>query len=113
LAASMVVIGGFAQLYVIIIGGQAFPLSIFPGFEVSSSFYDGVVAFYAPSLPEVLLGLGGFAITFLIVTVALRALPFLPATLADADVDPNYVAPEQDQDVKSNDLKIEKALESS
>jgi len=113
LAASMVIIGGFAQLYVIIIGGQAFPLSIFPGFVVSSSFYDGVVASYVPSLPEVLLGLGGLATTFLIVAVALRALPFLPATLADADVDPNYVAPEPDRDTKSKDLKIEKALEPS
>ena len=113
LAASMVIIGGFAQLYVIIIGGQAFPLSIFPGFVVSSSFYDGVVASYVPSLPEVLLGLGGLATTFLIVAVAMRALPFLPATLADADVDPNYVAPEPDRDTKSKDLKIEKALEPS
>jgi len=113
LAASMVIIGGFAQLYVIIIGGQAFPLSIFPGFEVSSSFYDGVVASYVPSLPEVLLGLGGLATTFLIVAVALRALPFLPATLADADIDPNYVAPDPDRDAKSKDLKIEKALEPS
>ncbi len=93
LAAGMVIVGGMAQMYVIIIGGQAFPLSIFPGYEVSSSFYDGVVASYAPSLPEVVLGLGGFAVAFLIVAVALRALPFLPATLADIDVDPHYVAP--------------------
>ena len=93
LAAGMVIVGGLAQIYVIIIGGQAFPLSIFPGFEVSSSFYDGVVASYSPSLPEIVLGLGGVATTFLIVAVALRALPFLPASLADADVDPHYVAP--------------------
>jgi molybdopterin-containing oxidoreductase family membrane subunit len=103
LAASMVIIGGFAQLYVIIIGGQAFPLSIFPGFEISSSFYDGVVASYAPSLPEVVLGLGGFATAFLIVAIALRALPFLPASLADADVDPHYVAPEVESEELEND----------
>jgi Ni/Fe-hydrogenase subunit HybB-like protein len=113
LAASMIIIGGLAQLYVIIIAGQAFPLSIFPGFEESSTFYDGVVASYAPSLPEVLLGLSGFATTFFIVAIALRALPFLPATLADADVDPDYVAPEPDRDVESKDLKIEKNLEPS
>jgi len=93
LAAGMVIVGGLAQVYVIIIGGQAFPLSIFPGYEVSSSFYDGVVASYRPSLPEVVLGLGGIATALLIVTVALRALPFLPASLADIDVDPHYVAP--------------------
>jgi Ni/Fe-hydrogenase subunit HybB-like protein len=103
LAAAMVVIGGLAQLYVIVIGGQAFPLSIFPGFVVSSSFYDGVVASYAPSLPEVVLGLGGFATAFLIVAIALRALPFLPASLADADVDPHYVAPEVESEELEND----------
>jgi len=96
LAAAMVIIGGLAQLYVIVIGGQAFPLSIFPGYDVSSNFYDGVVASYTPSLPEVMLGLGGFATAFLIVAVALRALPFLPVTLADGDVDPHYEVPESE-----------------
>jgi Ni/Fe-hydrogenase subunit HybB-like protein len=113
LAASMIIVGGFAQLYVIIIAGQAFPLSIFPGFEESSTFYDGVVASYSPSLPEVLLGLSGFATTFLIVSVALRALPFLPETLADADVDPNYVLPELDGSEEGRGLEVEKLSESS
>jgi Ni/Fe-hydrogenase subunit HybB-like protein len=113
LAASMIIVGGFAQLYVIIIAGQAFPLTIFPGFEESSTFYDGVVASYAPSLPEVLLGLSGFATTFLIVSVALRALPFLPATLADADVDPNYVLPELDGGEEGRDIEVEKLSEPS
>ena len=94
LASALVIIGGLCQVYVIIIGGQAFPLSIFPGYEVSSSFFDGAVAAYAPSLPEVVLGLGGVATALLIVAVAIRALPFLPATLADADIDPHYVAPQ-------------------
>ena len=57
LTSTMIIVGGFAQLYVIIIAGQAFPLSIFPGFEETSTFYDGVVASYAPALPEVLLGI--------------------------------------------------------
>ena len=113
LAASMIIVGGFAQLYVIIIAGQAFPLSIFPGFEESSTFYEGVVASYTPSLPEVLLGLSGFATTFLIVTVALRALPFLPATLADADVDPNYVLPEPNEGEEGSNFEVEKLSEPS
>ena len=113
LAASMIIVGGFAQLYVIIIAGQAFPLSIFPGFEESSTFYDGVDASYSPSLPEVLLGLSGFATTFLIVSVALRALPFLPETLADADVDPNYVLPELDGSEEGRGLEVEKLSEPS
>jgi len=82
-AAALVTIGGFAQMYVTIIGGQAFPLVLFPGREVSSSFYDGVVIDYFPSLPEWLLGLGGIAIAGLIVALALKLLNFLPERLHD------------------------------
>lgn len=79
LAASLLVIlGGFALLYVFIIGGQAFPLNIFPGYEVKSSFGDGQIGLYQPSLPEFLLGLGGLAIAFLITTIGVRALNFMP-----------------------------------
>ncbi|MDH5797744.1 MAG: polysulfide reductase NrfD, partial [Paracoccaceae bacterium] len=45
-ASALVILGGFAQLYVIIIGGQAYPLEIFPGYEISSSFYDGQINTY-------------------------------------------------------------------
>ena len=62
-ACGLIIIGGLAQMYVIIIGGQAYPLVLFPGMEESSSFFDGVVAEYTPSLPEILLGLGGVAIS--------------------------------------------------
>ncbi|WP_374544977.1 NrfD/PsrC family molybdoenzyme membrane anchor subunit [Rhodoblastus sp.] len=78
LASVLILIGGLAQMYVIIIGGQAYPLTIFPGYEVSSSFFDGVVAAYSPSLPETLLGVSGISIAMLIATLALRLLPFLP-----------------------------------
>ncbi len=80
LAASLLtLVGAFALLYVFIIGGQAFPLNIFPGYEVvSSSFGDGQIASYTPSLPEILLGGGGLAIAFLITTIGVRALNFLP-----------------------------------
>lgn len=80
LAASLFTLAGaFALLYVFIIGGQAYPLSIFSGYEVvSSSFGDGQIASYAPSLPEILLGSGGLAIAFLITTIGVRALNFLP-----------------------------------
>ncbi|MDD9856529.1 MAG: polysulfide reductase NrfD [Gammaproteobacteria bacterium] len=77
-AAALVVLGGFAHLYVIIIGGQAFPLPIFPGKTVTGGFYDGEVAAYAPSLPEFLLGLGGVAAALLLLLAALRVLPFMP-----------------------------------
>ena len=70
--------GGLAQMYVIIIGGQAFPLKIFPGYEVSSSFADGAIGRYIPTLPEALLGISGISIAMLLTAVALRLLPFLP-----------------------------------
>ncbi len=91
LASVLVIIGGFAQVYVIVIGGQAWPLNLFPGMEESSSFYDGVVASYAPSLPEIGLGLGGVALTGLIVLFGIKVLRFLPATLADSVVDPQLM----------------------
>ena len=89
LVCAMIIFGGLAQMYVIIIGGQAYPLDIFPGYEVSSSFYDGVVAEYSPSLPEVMLGVGGVAVSLFLVAFALKVLKFLPASLADKVADPH------------------------
>jgi molybdopterin-containing oxidoreductase family membrane subunit len=82
-AAACVIAGGLAQVYVIIIGGQAYPQIIFPGKDVSSSFFDGVVAGYAPSLPEIALGLGGVGLALALTVVGLKVLPFLPRSLAD------------------------------
>jgi len=85
LASVLVIIGGFAQVYVIVIGGQAWPLTLFPGMEVSSAFHDGVVASYMPSLPEIILGLGGVGLAGLIVLFGVKVLRFLPATLANSE----------------------------
>lgn len=90
LASTLVIVGGLAQVYVIIIGGQAYPLEMFPGMEISSSFYDGTFNYYKPTLPEIVLGIGGVAIALAITTFALKVLPFLPNSLADAVVDPHY-----------------------
>ena len=92
LASVLVIIGGLAQVYIIVIGGQAYPLSLFPGMEVSSGFFDGVVASYTPSLPEVALGIGGAAMALLIVLFGIKVLRFLPTTLADSSVDPHFTA---------------------
>jgi molybdopterin-containing oxidoreductase family membrane subunit len=78
-ASLLIVLGGFSLLYVFIIGGQAFPLSIFPGYEVSSSFADGAIGLYSPSLPEILLGLGGIGIAFMISAIGIRVLNFVPS----------------------------------
>lgn len=83
LGALLVVIGGLAQLYVLIIGGQAYPMSIVSGFSESSTFFDGVIAMYRPSLPEWGLGVGGMALAALIFLVGTRVLPFLPVPTSD------------------------------
>ena len=88
-ACGMVIIGGFAQLYVLVVGGQAFPLELFPGMDESSSFFDGVVAEYFPSIWEVLLGFGGVALSLILVVVGIAVLQFLPDSLADNIVDPH------------------------
>jgi molybdopterin-containing oxidoreductase family membrane subunit len=78
LASALVIGGAFAWLFVFIIGGQAFPLEIFPGHAVSSSFADGAIEHYTPSLPEWLLGVGGLGVAFLMTTIGVRVLDFLP-----------------------------------
>ena len=95
-ACALVVLGGLVSMYVIIIGGQAYPMQMFPGKTIlESGFYDGVggaLAVYSPSLPEVLLGVGGVAVALLIAAVGIRVLQFLPESLADRDVDPHAAA---------------------
>lgn len=95
-ACALVVVGGLTTMYVIIIASQAYPLEIFPGQTIlESGFYDGVngePAAYTPSIPEVLLGLGGVAVSLLITAVGVRVLQFLPESLADAVVDPHAKA---------------------
>jgi len=78
IASVLVIAGAFALLYVFIIGGQAYPLDIFPGFSASSSFGDGQIASYSPSIYELLLGLGGLAIAFILTTVGVRIFNFMP-----------------------------------
>ena len=78
LASAFVLVGAFSLLYSFIIGGQAFPLEIFSGYQVSSSFGDGQIGTYQPSVPEVLLGLGGVATAFLLTVIGVRVLHFLP-----------------------------------
>jgi len=78
IAAGLVVLGAFAWLYVFIVGGQAFPLDIFPGYIASSSFADGAISPYTPSLPEWLLGIGGVGAAFVITAAGVRVLDFMP-----------------------------------
>ena len=92
IAAFLVVLGGLAAIYVIVIGGQAFPLNMFPGHTIiESGYYDGVNGMaraYSPSLPEFLLGVGGFALALLVTFIGVRLLQFLPTSLADEVANP-------------------------
>ncbi len=92
LACLLVVVGGLAQMYVTIIGGQAYPLTLFPGYDVTSSFSDGQIGYYCPTVYEAMLGISGFAVAAFLVILASRMLPFLPASLEDADVDHRLIA---------------------
>ncbi|VAW75966.1 Sulfite reduction-associated complex DsrMKJOP protein DsrP (= HmeB) [hydrothermal vent metagenome] len=95
-ACGLVVIGGFAQIYTIVIGGQAKALEIFNPSEwtvVKSGFYDlpanGVYHAYTPTLPELLLGVFGVTLAILGTLYACKILRFAPESLADKDVDPH------------------------
>ncbi len=75
----LVIVGGFIGIWVIIIGGQAYPLNMFPNHEiVESSFYDSGVYPYTPSLYEIALGLGSVALTLFIILAAIANLKFIP-----------------------------------
>lgn len=93
-ASVAVIVGGFAAIYVIVVGGQAFPMSMFPDMTIiESGFFDGVnggPASYSPSLPETLLGIGGVGLFMLMTAVAIRVMGFLPQSLADEVVDPHH-----------------------
>ncbi|MBC8303128.1 MAG: polysulfide reductase NrfD [Pelagibacterales bacterium] len=74
-----VLFGSFMSMFVIIIAGQAYPLTIFPDHTiVESSFYDNVIHSYVPSIYELGLGIGGIALALIIVLIGLANLKFLP-----------------------------------
>jgi molybdopterin-containing oxidoreductase family membrane subunit len=86
-AALLVVLGALAQVYVLIIGGQVLPLQIFPGYSVTSTFFDGVIADYTPSLAELALGMGGLGLAVLVTLIGVRILPFVPVQMAGENQD--------------------------
>jgi len=90
LAATLAILGGLIQIYVILIGGQAYPLVLFPNAEVSSSFADGAINSYSATLPELALGVSGFGLAIVMVIVSMKAFKLLPVSLADSVVDPHH-----------------------
>jgi len=91
-ACGLVILGGLATMYVVIIGSQAHPMEVFPGMTVLEGGFGREASAYTPSIPEFLLGLGGVAVALLITAVGVRVLQFLPESLADDVVDPHAKA---------------------
>ena len=80
LTSIMVIVGGFFAVAVIIIGGQAFPLNIFPDHTIlESSFFDNKIHGYTPSIYEFGLGIGGTSLALIISLVLITNLKFIPA----------------------------------
>ncbi len=82
--ALLIILGGFSMIYVVVVGGQAYPMDLISGMTVSSTFGDGQIATYVPSMPELLLGLGGVAFAIMATLFVVKILPFMPQSLADS-----------------------------
>ena len=81
-ASACVIAGGLSFLYAFVIGGQAFPLEIFPGYVASSTFLDGEIAGYVPSAPELALAAAGIAAAALIAALGARLFRVMPEPAA-------------------------------
>ncbi|HFC93332.1 MAG TPA: molybdopterin oxidoreductase [Leucothrix mucor] len=90
IAAVLAIFGGLSLLYNVLIGGQSYPLVLFPNAIVESAFSDGVINSYTPSLPELVLGIGGVGVTLLVIVVGVKVLRLLPESLADSVADPHH-----------------------
>ncbi len=93
LAAILVIVGGLAQMYVTIVGAQAFPMPLFPDKEIttaaSMTVWWGRTHQACRNFCSVSVALG---IALGMTVFAIKVLPFLPQSLADADVDPHHKA---------------------
>ena len=80
LTSIMIIVGGFFAVAVIIIGGQAFPLNIFPDHTIiESTFFDNGIHGYTPSIYEYGLGIGGTSLALIIILVLITNLKFIPS----------------------------------
>lgn len=77
-AAGMVLLGGLAHLFVMVVGAQVHPSPIFPGYEVTGAVFDGEVFSYSPGPWEWLVGTSGAAIAVLVILCGVRLLPVTP-----------------------------------
>ncbi len=90
ISALLSLIGAMALLYVVIIGSQSTPQTLFPGKTVlNSQFGDAGFSAYQPSIWEWGLGGGGIAVALLLCLMLLRILPLLPERLPEIPTRPD------------------------
>jgi molybdopterin-containing oxidoreductase family membrane subunit len=89
-AAALAILGGAALIYNVLIGGQSYPLVLFPNAVVESAYFDGAFNAYTPSLPEIVLGIGGVGVALLVIVLGVKVLRLLPDSLADSIADPHH-----------------------
>ncbi|MEC7832849.1 MAG: NrfD/PsrC family molybdoenzyme membrane anchor subunit [Pseudomonadota bacterium] len=79
ITSKIILLGGLFAVAVIIIGGQAYPLNIFPDHQIiESAFYDNVIHSYVPSIYELGLGIGGLTLATLIILIGIANFKFIP-----------------------------------
>ncbi len=79
ITSKIILLGGLFAVAVIIIGGQAYPLNIFPDHQIiESAFYDNVIHSYIPSIYELGLGIGGLTLATLIILIGIANFKFIP-----------------------------------
>ena len=90
ISALLSLIGAMALLYVVIIGSQSTPQTLFPGKTVlNSQFGDAGFSAYQPSIWEWGLGGGGIAVALLLCLMLLRILPLLPESVPEIPTRPD------------------------
>ena len=77
-ASALVILGGFCAALRAAYRRPGIPSEHIPRHGGSSSFFDGRIHPYSPSLPEFLLGMGGIAAAALITAIAVKVLHFMP-----------------------------------
>lgn len=79
ITSKIILLGGLFAVAVIIIGGQAYPLNIFPDHQIiESAFYDNIIHSYVPSIYELGLGIGGLTLATLIILIGIANFKFIP-----------------------------------
>ncbi len=78
LASVLALLGGMSWLYIIVVAGQAFPQPVLLDAWLESTYYDGQLAYYTPSLTEWAIVVGGIAFAVSILFFSIVHSKILP-----------------------------------